>query len=122
MAKQVELDWFKRLNSDKQLELDLCQDSLRRIKEHKAALEEENRYLMQVIKDSAMVKNAQLFTDRNSEKMASRMSPHCKMDMKKLQLNKKGLNQSLSEDNLLASFRKISQEIKNFNNQQIDEP
>lgn len=24
VAKQVELDWFKRLNIDKQLELDLC--------------------------------------------------------------------------------------------------
>ena len=64
VAKQVELDWFKRLNSDKQLELDLCQDSLKRIKEHKAALEEENRYLMQVIRDSAAIKSAQLYTER----------------------------------------------------------
>jgi predicted nucleic acid-binding Zn ribbon protein len=110
VAKQVELDWFKRLNSDKQLELDLCQDTLKRIKEHKCALEEENRYLMQVIKESAMVKNAHYFSEKNGEKLNSRMSPNCKMD--KLQLNTKGLNQSLSEDNLLASFRKISQEIK----------
>jgi predicted nuclease with TOPRIM domain len=80
VAKQVELDWFKRLNSDKQLELDLCQDTLKRIKEHKSALEEENRYLMQVIKDSAMIKNAHFFSEKNGSKLSSRMSPHHKMD------------------------------------------
>ena len=66
VAKQVELDWFKRLNSDKQLELDLSQDSVKRMRQHKIALEEENRYLMQVIKDSAMVKNAQMHSERVS--------------------------------------------------------
>jgi hypothetical protein len=36
------------------------------MREHKLALEEENRYLMQVIKDSAIVKNAQMHSERVS--------------------------------------------------------
>jgi hypothetical protein len=60
-------------------------------------LEEENKYLIQVIKDQALVKNAQLYSVSISEKSQTKMG------------------QSLSEDNLLASFRKISKEIKEYN-------
>lgn len=65
-AKQVESDWLKRQNHDKQLELDLCKDSLKRLKDHKNAFEEENRNLMQLLKDTAVYKSAAVFENRLS--------------------------------------------------------
>lgn len=67
---------------------------------------------MQVIKDRNQISRL-TSVEKPPERVA--LSARKVSPQPPLNLEKSGLNQSLSEDNLLASFRKISQEIKQFN-------